>query len=64
MDPEIGILRPGLQQQHRMLAVRAEPVGEHASGRAGTNDDEVEFGSVVIVVIVHWFPPHHFREKR
>ena len=55
VDPEIGVLRSGLQQQHGMLAVGAQAIGEHASGRAGADDDVVEFGSV-IVVIVHWFP--------
>ena len=43
VDPEIGVLRAGLQQQHRMFAVRAQPVGEHASGRSGADDDVVEF---------------------
>ena len=56
VDPEIGVLRSGLQQQHGMLAVGAQAIGEHASGRAGADDDVVEFGSVII--IVHLFPPH------
>ena len=43
VDPEIGILRAGLEQQHRILAVRAQAIGEHASGRARTDDDVVEF---------------------
>ena len=59
MDPEIGVLRSGLQQQHRMLAVRAQAIGEHAAGRAGADDDVIEFGSVII--IVHWFPPRAAR---
>ena len=54
VDPEIGVLRSGLQQQHGMLAVGAQAIGEHASGRAGADDDVVEFGSVIIVV--HLFP--------
>ena len=54
VDPEIGVLRSGLQQQHGMLAVGAQAIGEHASGRAGADDDVVEFGSIII--IVHLFP--------
>ncbi len=45
MDPEVGILRPGFQQQHRIPAVGAQAIGEHASGRPGTDDDVVEFES-------------------
>ena len=43
VDPEVGVLRAGFEQQHRMLAVRAETIGEHASGRARTDDDVIEF---------------------
>jgi hypothetical protein len=32
MDPEVIVLRTGFQQQHRMPAVGAQTVGEHASG--------------------------------
>ena len=56
MDPEIGVLGAGLQQQHGMFAVRAQPVGQHASRRAGADDDVVEFGSIIIVIVVHCFP--------
>ena len=59
VDPDIAVLRAGLQQQHGMLAVRAQAIGEHAAGRAGADDDVVEFGSIII--IVHWFPPHALR---
>ena len=45
VDPEIGILRTGLQQQHRIAAVGTQAIGEHASGRPGTDDDVVEFES-------------------
>ena len=54
VDPEIGIFGSCLQQQHGMLAVGAQAIGEHASGRAGADDDVVEFGSIII--IVHCFP--------
>src|SRR5512138_847747 len=37
-----------------MLAVGAQAIGEHASGRAGADNDIIEFGSVS--VLVHWFP--------
>jgi hypothetical protein len=43
VDPEVGILWTGFEQQHRMLAIRAQSVGEHASGRPGADDDVVEF---------------------
>src|SRR5687768_11615142 len=55
MDPEIGILRSGLQQQHGMFAVGAQAVSEHTSGRAGADDDVIEFGSLII--IVHFVSP-------
>ena len=45
MDPQIAVLGTGFEQQHRMLAVGAEAIGEHASGGAGADDDVVEFGS-------------------
>ena len=61
VDPEIGILRSGLQQQHGMLAVGAQAIGEHASGRAGADDDIVEFGS--FIVLVHLFPPQAARKR-
>src|SRR5438094_5111006 len=54
VDPEIVILRSGLQQQHGMFAVGAQAIGEHTSGRAGADDDVVEFGS--FIVLVHLFP--------
>ena len=45
VDPEVAVLRSGLQQQHGVLAVGAQAIGEHTSGRAGADDDVVEFGS-------------------
>src|SRR5262249_29968049 len=44
MDPDVAVLWAGLKQQHRMLAVRAQPIGQYAAGGAGTNDDIVELG--------------------
>ena len=61
VDPEIGVFRSGFQQQHGMLAVGAQAIGEHASGRAGADDDVIEFGSVS--VLVHWFSPHATRNR-
>jgi hypothetical protein len=33
-----------------MFAIGAQPVGEHAAGRAGADDDIVVFHSVIIIV--------------
>jgi hypothetical protein len=46
MDSEVGILGASLEQQHRILSVRAQAIGQHASRRAGADDDVVEFRSV------------------
>ncbi len=43
MNPEVGILGTGFQQQHRILSVSAQAVGEHASGRPRPDDDVIEF---------------------
>ncbi len=40
-EERVAVAAPGLDQQDRS-AVRAEPVGEHASGRTGADDDVVE----------------------
>ena len=56
MDPDVGILRAGFQQQHRMLAVGGKPIGEHAAGRTGADDDVVELGGFSRPVIVHGLP--------
>ncbi len=56
VNPDVGVLRAGFQQQHRMLAVGGEPVGEHAAGRAGADDDVIEFGGFSRPVIVHGLP--------
>jgi len=47
-----GVLRrpvvaAGLEQQHLRLAVRAQPVGQHAAGAAGPDDDVVRLDDVV-----------------
>jgi hypothetical protein len=47
VDPEVAVLGPGFEQQHTVLRIGAEPVGQHAPGRSGTDDD---------VVVVH--PTH------
>jgi len=36
-----SVRRPGLAQQHLDLRVFAEPVGQHAAGRPGTDHHEV-----------------------
>ena len=43
MDPRIAVLAAGFEQQHGGLAVGGQPVGQHAAGRAGADDDEIEF---------------------
>ena len=43
VDPRIAILAARLQQQHGGLAVGGQPVGQHAAGRTGADDDEIEF---------------------
>jgi hypothetical protein len=44
VDPVVVVLAAGLDQQHPLGRVRAEPVGQQAAGRAGANDDVVEGG--------------------
>ncbi len=41
VDEGVGIARAGFQQQHPAGRVFAEPVGQHAAGRAGPNHDVV-----------------------
>ncbi len=45
VNPEIGVLRAGFEQQHRILSIGAQAIGEHAPGRPGADDDIVEFDS-------------------
>jgi hypothetical protein len=46
VNPKVGIPWAGLEQQHRISSIRAQAIGKHASGRAGTDDDVVEFGGI------------------
>ena len=43
MDPGVGVLAAGLQQQHRGVFLRGQAVGERAARRARADDDVVEF---------------------
>ncbi len=52
MDPGIGVFRAGLKQQYRILSVRAQTIGEHASGRTRTNDNVVEFRNFTLHVVI------------
>ena len=42
LDPEIVVLAAGLEQQDAVAPVFRQPVGKHAAGRAGADDDIVE----------------------
>ena len=46
LDPDRPVGSPRLDQQHARLAVRRQPVGQHAAGRPGADDD-------IVVSIVH-----------
>ena len=46
VDPDVGVLWAGLEQQHRLLAVRAQTIGQHASRRSRADDDVVEFSDL------------------
>src|SRR5947209_17769195 len=41
MDQRIAVARPGLDQEHAGIRIGAQPVREHAAGRAGPDDDEI-----------------------
>src|SRR5580693_4210030 len=41
LDPRIAVPAAGLEQQHPLALVLAQPVGQHAAGRAGADDDGV-----------------------
>ncbi len=43
MDPRVGVLAAGLDHQHLRRRVGRQPVGQHAPGRAGADDDEIVF---------------------
>ncbi len=38
----MAVMAAGFQQQHAMAARRGQPVGQHAAGRAGADDDVIE----------------------
>ena len=42
VDPGIVVLAAGLEQQDRYRGIGGQPVGEHAAGGAGADDDVVE----------------------
>ena len=41
LDPRIAIPAAGFDQQHPLALVLAQPVGQHATGRSGADDDGV-----------------------
>src|SRR5260370_42631322 len=43
MDPEIVVLAAGIEQRHAHLRIGAQAIGEQAAGRAGADDDIVEW---------------------
>ena len=47
VDPRIAVLATRLQQQHAGSAVGGQAVRQHAAGRAGADNDEVEFSSIL-----------------
>ncbi len=55
MDPDIGVPGSRFEQQHRVLAVGAQAIGEHATGGTGADDDIIKFQAVI--VIVHFVSP-------
>ncbi len=42
MDPDVIVAAAGLEQQHADVGIGRQPVGEHAPGAAGADDDIVE----------------------
>ena len=42
MNPDMAVMAAGFDEQHAMAAGFGEPVGEHAAGRAGADNDVVE----------------------
>lgn len=54
VDERIEILPAGFQQQDAMPRVGREPIGEHAAGRAGADDDVVvDAGSRHLHTVTH-----------
>ena len=60
VNPDVGVLRPCLQQQHRMPAIGAQPVREHAAGGAGADDDVIELAHLVWRTMTRHVSPHLF----
>ena len=42
-DPHPAVVFAGFQQQHAVLPRCGQPIGQHAAGGAGADDDVVEF---------------------
>jgi hypothetical protein len=47
VDPRVAVLAARLKQKHARRAVGGQAAGQHASGRAGPDDDEVEFSGIL-----------------
>ena len=43
VEPDPVVAAAGFQQQHAILGIRRKPIGQHAAGRARTDDDVVVF---------------------
>ncbi len=41
MEPDPVVAAAGLDDQHAVAGIAAQPIGEHAAGRAGADDDEI-----------------------
>ena len=38
----MAVVAAGFEEQHAVAARRGQPVGQHAAGRAGADDDVIE----------------------
>ena len=52
MDPDVAVVAAGLEQEHAGASVGGQPVGQHASGRAGADNDVVP----ITVHAILWRP--------
>ena len=50
-------VQPGFEQEHSRARSRRQPVGQHASGRAGANDNGVETVGHAMLERSDWFEP-------
>ena len=41
MEPDPIVATAGLDEENAVSGIAAQPIGEHAAGRAGADDDEV-----------------------